>query len=260
MGRDFNASAYLTATKAGIEQEEENHKRTKAMLTNNSKALQNCSGARDQVVADSEGVELHNVSGIDDRPPPVSRPQSLFRRMTSPDKNALQMFAKVRSPTSVVEKDNMMQSMTNVALYDIGVEMFAPRQVTDPLDIIFKGMSLRLKSNNNLILDNLCGELKHGSITALMGPSGAGKTTLLSLLRGSAYFAETDGELRVNGQPARSLLPYRDSIAYVNQNDIMYDELSCEEKIICAALLFNNRNWRTVEEVLPMVCENNLTQ
>ncbi len=66
-------------------------------------------------------------------------------------------------------------------------------------------------------------------------------------MRGQAYFAETEGELLVNGIAEKSLYPYRESIAYVNQNDIMYDELTCEENILCAALLFNRWKLYTVE-------------
>ena len=82
---------------------------------------------------------------------------------------------------------------------------------------------------------------------------GAGKTTLLSLLRGQAYFAETEGLLLVNGIRAASLQPFRDSIAYVSQDDIMYDELTCEENVTCAGLLFNRRGFSTVEQIIPMV-------
>lgn len=49
---------------------------------------------------------------------------------------------------------------------------FIPNEVENTIDVVFKGMNLRLKSNNALILNNLCGELPHGRITALMGPSG----------------------------------------------------------------------------------------
>ncbi|CAM9687790.1 unnamed protein product, partial [Ectocarpus fasciculatus] len=102
-------------------------------------------------------------------------------------------------------------------------------------------------------LHNLCGRLVHGTITALMGPSGAGKTSLLSLLRGQAYFAETKGTLLVNGCACKSLHSYSSSIAYVSQVDVMYDELTCEENIICAALLFNRRKYSSTAEILPMV-------
>ena len=49
---------------------------------------------------------------------------------------------------------------------------FVPREVANPLDVIFQGMNLKLKTNNAVILKNLSGELPHGRITALMGPSG----------------------------------------------------------------------------------------
>jgi hypothetical protein len=49
---------------------------------------------------------------------------------------------------------------------------FIPREVANPIDVVFQGMNLKLKTNNAVILKNLCGELPHGRITALMGPSG----------------------------------------------------------------------------------------
>lgn len=133
------------------------------------------------------------------------------------------------------------------------VQKYEPVAVDDPIDVVFKDLYLNLKLNGRPILRNLCGSLLHGTITALMGPSGCGKTTLLSLLRGQAYFADTSGTLLVNGSRCSSLQSFSKSIAYVSQNDVMYEELTCEENIICAALLFNRRNYMFKKEILPMV-------
>ena len=87
------------------------------------------------------------------------------------------------------------------------------------------------------------------------GPSGAGKTTLLSLLRGQAHFARTSGLIYVNGKQVNSLAEkrFRDIMAFVPQDDIMYDELTVEDNVLFAAKLFNKRGYKTDVECLPMV-------
>jgi ABC-type multidrug transport system fused ATPase/permease subunit len=130
---------------------------------------------------------------------------------------------------------------------------FAFQVVTEPLCISFDSLNLNLKKNGAPILQEIFGTIKPFSVTALMGASGAGKTTLLSLLRGQANFATTSGKIYVNGREVESLIPHRNQMAFVPQDDIVYDNLTVEENIVYSAILFNKRGFTTRQQVLPMV-------
>ena len=130
---------------------------------------------------------------------------------------------------------------------------FSFKGVAEPLTIQFDHLNLNLKANDVPILQNVFGTFRPFNITALMGSSGAGKTTLLSLLRGQAHFARTSGNMFVNGERVESLVPFRDRMAFVPQDDIVYEELSVMDNILYSAMLFNKRGYRTEDECLPMV-------
>jgi ABC-type multidrug transport system ATPase subunit len=132
-------------------------------------------------------------------------------------------------------------------------EEFTFDPIKEPLTISFDSLQLHLKSNNASLLRDVFGSIKSFSITALMGPSGAGKTTLLALLRGQAHYAATTGTIKVNGKVVHSLLDYQSEMAFVAQDDIVYEELTVEDNILYSALLFNKRGYRTLEEIMPMV-------
>jgi ABC-type multidrug transport system ATPase subunit len=120
--------------------------------------------------------------------------------------------------------------------------------------LAFSDLTLWLKhGSKKTLLRDVFGVIKPGQVTALMGPSGAGKTTLLSLLRGESHFAETSGFIYVNKRRVKSLAEFRHEMSFVPQDDIMYDDLTVEDNILYAAVLFNRRGMRTPKEVMPMV-------
>ena len=57
----------------------------------------------------------------------------------------------------------------------------------------------------------------------------------------------------INGKLIGRLERFKRNIAYVPQDDIIHDDLSVEENIVYAALLFNKRGYINAVEVLPMV-------
>ena len=61
------------------------------------------------------------------------------------------------------------------------------------------------------------------------------------------------GSLVINGQLIENLEGYKNNIAYVPQDDIVHDDLSVEENIVYAALLFNKRGYVNAIEAIPMV-------
>ena len=126
-------------------------------------------------------------------------------------------------------------------------------EVVKPMFVSFDGLNLSLKKNNAPVLRNIFGCVRPFNLTGLMGASGAGKSSLLALLRGQAHYATTTGSIYVNGVQVDSLVPFRDQMAFVSQDDIMYDDLTVEDNIVYSAILFNKRGYKTRDEVLPMV-------
>jgi ATP-binding cassette, subfamily G (WHITE), member 2, PDR len=58
---------------------------------------------------------------------------------------------------------------------------------------------IRIKDEPRRLLDNVCGWVKPGTLTALMGVSGAGKTTLLDVLAQRTSTGVITGDMLVNG-------------------------------------------------------------
>jgi ABC-type multidrug transport system ATPase subunit/ABC-type multidrug transport system permease subunit len=87
------------------------------------------------------------------------------------------------------------------------------------------------------ILEDLTGNIKPGTLVALMGASGAGKTTLLNVLaqRYSGGKLLPDSQILYNGRPADAGL--RSRFGFVFQDDLMLSRLTVRETITIAAEL-----------------------
>ncbi|KAJ3066293.1 hypothetical protein HDU98_010397 [Podochytrium sp. JEL0797] len=89
------------------------------------------------------------------------------------------------------------------------------------------------------LLDNANGSVRSGQVIAIMGGSGAGKSTLLNTLAGriaEQKGSEIHGEILFNGQP-RNPTTWRNTCSYVEQDDLMFTNLSVEETLTYAAKL-----------------------
>ena len=117
----------------------------------------------------------------------------------------------------------------------------SPLKSTLNLSSIFFSANLTsLEKYNKLILENLSGQFKSGTATAILGPSGCGKTTLLNFL--SARMRESKnlavkGSLFINGRKETSVKSMKHRFSYVMQDDIMYEDLTPQESIITTAKL-----------------------
>jgi iron complex transport system ATP-binding protein len=68
-----------------------------------------------------------------------------------------------------------------------------------------KGVSYR--SGGRMLVEAVDLSIAGGSFTIVIGPNGAGKSTLLRILSGE--LSPTEGEVRLDGQPLRSIPPWR---------------------------------------------------
>ncbi|KAH7142524.1 ABC-2 type transporter-domain-containing protein [Fusarium sp. MPI-SDFR-AT-0072] len=105
-------------------------------------------------------------------------------------------------------------------------ETFSWRKVS--LDVMIKGHWRRL-------LDNSCGWVKPGSLTALMGVSGAGKTTLLNALAQRMLSGVIQGEFYVDGRPLPT--SFKSDVGYVQQQDVHLETSTVREALRFSAML-----------------------
>jgi ABC-type nitrate/sulfonate/bicarbonate transport system ATPase subunit len=102
------------------------------------------------------------------------------------------------------------------------------------IDFTFNKLGLELKSSKVRVLNDVTGSIRHGRITAVMGPSGAGKTTFLTTLANKSYYGRTLGEVLINGK-RDSLNRHRKIVGFVPQEDVMKRGLTVKENLVFAA-------------------------
>ena len=78
-------------------------------------------------------------------------------------------------------------------------------------------------------MDGVTGVVRHGRVTAVMGPSGAGKTTFMSTLAGKAHYGDRTGRIWLNEEKDSGLEQISKLVGFVPQDDIMLRELSVIE-------------------------------
>jgi ABC-type multidrug transport system ATPase subunit len=96
------------------------------------------------------------------------------------------------------------------------------------------------KETKTVLLANLSGSARPGTIAGILGPSGAGKSTLLNVLAGKLRHTEcikASGQLKVNGEPLQA----GETIAsgYVMQEDVLFSHLTVRETLKNAFQLHN---------------------
>ena len=127
-----------------------------------------------------------------------------------------------------------------------------PSPQAQPIDIVFRNITYSVSVEDKtveqpalpcrkimtqkVLLKNLSGIFKAGTLTAIMGASGAGKTTLLNALACRIKSKTLSGEVFANG----NLVTYEDFgdfANYVMQQDVLLQTLTVRETLEFAANL-----------------------
>jgi ABC-type multidrug transport system ATPase subunit len=167
------------------------------------------------------------------------------------------LTATLHSKSKEKQASDNMNNMSNLtkksSILNKALPHFEFQPISEPITISFTNLTLQLPISKQILLNNAFGTIRPFEITCLLGPSGAGKTTLLNLLRGQANYATCSGTILVNGKEIPSLSLLSTEMAFVPQDDIVYEELTVEDNIMYSAKLFNKRVCMKTNSLLPMV-------
>jgi ABC-type multidrug transport system ATPase subunit len=121
-----------------------------------------------------------------------------------------------------------------------------------------------VKGGQRRLLDHVCGWVKPGTLTALMGVSGAGKTTLLDVLAQRVTIGVVTGDMLVNG----STLPasFQRQTGYVQQQDLHLATSTVREALRFSAMLRQPKHvskaekYAYVDQVITMLNMNDFAE
>ncbi|KAJ5192616.1 hypothetical protein N7449_008758 [Penicillium cf. viridicatum] len=100
--------------------------------------------------------------------------------------------------------------------------------------------TVKTPSGDRVLLDNVHGYIKPGTLGALMGSSGAGKTTLLDVLAQRKTEGTIHGSVLVDGRPIP--ISFQRSAGYVEQLDVHESLATVREALEFSALLRQSRD------------------
>ncbi|KAJ1721924.1 hypothetical protein LPJ53_003613 [Coemansia erecta] len=95
---------------------------------------------------------------------------------------------------------------------------------------------VKTKHGVRRVLHDISGSVYPGELVAIMGSSGAGKTTLLNVLAGRVQGGRLYGDIKFNGVK-RNPSAFKRLLAYVEQDDLMFAQLSVRETLNTSAQL-----------------------
>ncbi|KAG0337192.1 hypothetical protein BG004_007746, partial [Podila humilis] len=101
-------------------------------------------------------------------------------------------------------------------------------------------------SGKKQLLTGICGLVKPGTMTALMGSSGAGKTTLLDVLAQRKSMGVVTGDIEVDGLPLRK--DFQRTTGYCEQLDVHVPESTVREALQFSARLRQPANVSEAEK------------
>ncbi|PVH69515.1 ABC-2 type transporter [Cadophora sp. DSE1049] len=127
-------------------------------------------------------------------------------------------------------------------------DIFTWKDVTYDIDI---------KGERRRLLDHVCGWVKPGTLTTLMGVSGAGKTTLLDVLARRTTMGVISADMLVNGAPLDA--SFQRKTGYVQQQDLHLETSTVRESLRFSAMLrqpasvSKAEKYKFVEDVIDML-------
>lgn len=98
-----------------------------------------------------------------------------------------------------------------------------------------KFINIKKAYGDNVVLNNINLEIKHGEFAVIVGPSGCGKTTLLRMLAGLESI--TDGEIYIDNTKVNDIPPSKREIAMVFQDYALYPHMTVRENMSFALKL-----------------------
>ncbi|MBU0278074.1 ABC transporter ATP-binding protein [Gemella sp. zg-1178] len=108
--------------------------------------------------------------------------------------------------------------------------------------------------NRKKVIEDINFEVLSGSITALIGLNGAGKSTTIKHILG--LLKATEGSIFIdNLSLEKNLETYRQSISYVPESPVLYDELTLEEHINVTAMAYGldmDTSWQRADKLLNL--------
>ncbi|KAI9925375.1 hypothetical protein ASPWEDRAFT_46883 [Aspergillus wentii DTO 134E9] len=107
--------------------------------------------------------------------------------------------------------------------------------------------TVKTPSGPRVLLDNVQGWVRPGTLTALMGSSGAGKTTLLDVLAQRKTEGKIQGSILVDGQPLS--VSFQRSTGYVEQLDVHEPFATVREALNFSAMLRQSRDTPVAEKL-----------
>ncbi|KAK3377140.1 hypothetical protein B0T24DRAFT_701328 [Lasiosphaeria ovina] len=108
----------------------------------------------------------------------------------------------------------------------------------------FSELTFQPKGSQRPILQGVTGEIRRGTLTAVMGGSGAGKSTFVNVLMGKSEY--TAGSVTINGAPGK-LRQYKKVVGYVPQDDVVLPELTVRENLLHSARVRLPRTWKDAD-------------
>lgn len=121
------------------------------------------------------------------------------------------------------------------------------------------GFTVQVKSGktkvDKVLLSANTGAVTGGQVIGIMGGSGAGKSTLLNCLSGRIGPGKLEGTIQFNGL-SRDPSVWRSQCAFVEQDDLMFSNLSVSETLRFSALLrlpysmSNEEKFKKVENII----------
>lgn len=105
------------------------------------------------------------------------------------------------------------------------------------------------------ILRGVSVQATRGQVRCVLGPNGTGKSTLLKVLFG--FLPAREGEIRLDGQPLRSVGPHemgRHGVVYLPQRPSIFPYLTVEVNLRLGAWRYRGERGR-VEELVSRACE-----